>query len=76
MACSSDVDATFTTCPKCGENTLRTDRPVMNALSRTDNRTYVCSSCGTLEALEDFLGNGASKENWLSPDTATVRVGS
>lgn len=47
---------TYTTCPRCGQETLRTDRVVMNALSRKDNKTYVCSPCGTDEALENFYG--------------------
>lgn len=55
---------TYTSCPRCGENTLRTDRPVMNALSRRDNKTYVCSSCGTSEALEDF--SGGDRMPWVS----------
>jgi predicted RNA-binding Zn-ribbon protein involved in translation (DUF1610 family) len=62
-----EPNATYTTCPRCGENTLRSDRPVMNALSRTDNKTYVCSPCGTAEALEDFASNGTnlrSQTNW------------
>ncbi len=29
------------------------DEEVMNALSRRDNKTYICSPCGTTEALID-----------------------
>ena len=28
--------------------------PAPPALSRRDNRTYICSDCGTREAVEDF----------------------
>lgn len=40
-------------CPRCKEKKLHPNE-VMNALSRKDNKTYVCSDCGTEEALEDF----------------------
>jgi predicted RNA-binding Zn-ribbon protein involved in translation (DUF1610 family) len=63
---------TFTSCPRCGENTLRTDRPVMNALSRRDNKTYVCSSCGTSEALEDFMGG--ARQEWVTPPSEAELV--
>lgn len=42
-------------CPRCGLDELRSPREA-NALSRKDNRTYVCSSCGTMEAMLDFDG--------------------
>jgi predicted RNA-binding Zn-ribbon protein involved in translation (DUF1610 family) len=42
-------------CPKCGRET--TDYP---ALSRRDNKTEICSACGTFEALEDW-GNAHKK---------------
>lgn len=61
---------TYTTCPRCGENTLRTDRPVMNALSRSDNKTYVCSPCGTAEAMENFLGG--TPQAWANPNKTGV----
>jgi predicted RNA-binding Zn-ribbon protein involved in translation (DUF1610 family) len=38
-------------CPRCGET--YTGFP---ALSRTDNKTSICSDCGNAEAMEDFLG--------------------
>ena len=37
------------TCPRCGK-----DYDGYPALSRVDNDTYICSACGTTEALEDF----------------------
>ena len=37
-------------CPFCGQP--YSEYP---ALSRTDNKTEICSDCGTLEALADFF---------------------
>lgn len=45
VARPEDVD----TCPRCG-----TRHRMRLALSRTDNATYICSNCGTIEAMEDF----------------------
>ena len=39
------------TCPRCGKK--YTDYP---ALSRRDNKTYICPDCGTAEAFEDYFG--------------------
>lgn len=45
------------TCPRCGggipNDAMRGEYP--GALSRADNRTEVCSQCGTDEAMEVFL---------------------
>lgn len=69
-----DPKAEFATCPRCGEQKLRVDRPAMNALSRTDNKTYVCSDCGTSEGLEDFVRGMSrqSKDEWKAPQAATL----
>lgn len=40
-------------CPRCGEDTMD-ENQVMNALSRRDNHTYICSPCGTQEAFVDM----------------------
>lgn len=37
-------------CPRCGTE-LNQERPALNALSRVDNVTYICSPCGTAEAM-------------------------
>lgn len=37
-------------CPKCGEEIVG-----YPAVSRRDNRTEICSECGQIEAMEDFL---------------------
>ena len=71
-----DPDAQFGICPRCGQNTLRLDRPALNALSRTDNDTYICSDCGQQEAFAD-LARGferQSKEKWRAPDKATLHA--
>ena len=39
-------------CPRCKKKQLA-DKEVMNALSRRDNKTYICSPCGTAETLID-----------------------
>ena len=52
-------------CPRCGHGIPNDaqEGEYPGALSRRDNKTYICSECGTLEALEDFMsqtGNSAS----------------
>jgi len=41
-------------CPRCGEMKLNPDNR-FNALSRKDNKTYICSDCGFAEATETFI---------------------
>lgn len=53
----TDTTARWTTCPRCSFSRLRGDRPALNTLSRTDNHTYVCSPCGSDEAMRDFAGD-------------------
>lgn len=45
-------------CARCGK--AITGYP---AISRKDNRTEICSNCGTLEALEDFIKYEEKKKN-------------
>ena len=57
MAKSNSMDETMKRlgikiCPKCGKE--YTERP---ALSRKDNKTEICPTCGTLEALQAFMNN-------------------
>ena len=40
-------------CPRCMEEKMR-EEIAQNALSRRDNKTYICSSCGQTEAFVDF----------------------
>lgn len=42
-------------CPRCKQEYLSPKR-AENALSRKDNKTMICSDCGTAEALEEMLG--------------------
>lgn len=46
-------------CPRCGQ--IYSGYP---ALSRRDNKTEICSQCGTEEALEDYFG--CKKKEWAS----------
>jgi len=39
-------------CPRCKKKRLA-ENEVMNALSRRDSKTYICTPCGTAEALID-----------------------
>lgn len=43
-------------CPRCGGCVPNNEQPgaYPGALSRVDNATYVCSSCGTNEAMFNF----------------------
>jgi hypothetical protein len=52
-------------CPRCEKDVYRPydykgphkdGDPLPPALSRTDNQTYICSACGTDEAMRDFTG--------------------
>lgn len=45
-------------CPKCGKT--YTDFP---ALSRRDNKTYICPDCGIDEAMEDYFKAMSKQEN-------------
>lgn len=57
-----------TTCPRCDRPGLLLGRPSLNALSRHDNETRICSSCGTDEAMRDLAGRPV----WDGfPDVAT-----
>lgn len=58
-------------CPRCRINNYtpyggeyNPDAP-FPALSRTDNATYICSSCGQAEALEQYMGTLTSQRDWL-----------
>jgi transposase len=47
-------------CPRCGGAVPNEHTPgkYPGALSRVDNRTYICSMCGTAEAMFNFLHRG------------------
>jgi transcription elongation factor Elf1 len=46
-----DKDETMI-CPRCGKEFLK----YLAALCRVDNKTLICSECGTQEAMEDYFG--------------------
>ena len=50
-------------CPRCGRNTMRTDRPALNALSRYAD-VYICDECGTEEALLDMTSSQLPLTEW------------
>ena len=47
-------------CPRCEGWIPNNARPgaYPGALSRRDNKTEICSDCGTAEALEDYYARG------------------
>ena len=50
-------------CPKCMQPRMH-HILAMNALSRRDNTTYICTTCGQREALEDWMhGHNADTHN-------------
>ena len=55
-------------CPRCKDSWIpnnMTPGAYPGALSRTDNKTYICSACGEEEAMEDFFGDGCTpQEEW------------
>ena len=51
-----DEKVNYIQCPRCGKDRLH-PIPVMNALSRRDNKTYICSPCGSHEAVLDVSRN-------------------
>jgi len=51
------MGADFPVCPDCGGYIPNNETPgaYSGALSRRDNKTEICSDCGTREALEDYF---------------------
>lgn len=55
-------------CPRCMGYIPNNEWPGMypGALSRTDNKTEICSECGNQEAIEDWQGDGPLPQNqWM-----------
>lgn len=48
-------------CPRCKENELDKEE-VRNCLSRMDNKTYICSDCGTDECVFNLKLNSLRKK--------------
>lgn len=54
-----------TLCPRCELHPIQ--NTVMDELSRTDNVTHICPTCGTDEAMENWgLGTVTSQDQWAS----------
>lgn len=53
-------------CPRCGGYIPNDERPgeYPGAMSRTDNKTEICSKCGTDEAIEEMLGCLKWQNEW------------
>lgn len=58
-------------CPRCGDDVPQPGHKGewRGALSRTDNRTEVCSACGTDEAYEQGAGALRPQNDWPVPPT-------
>jgi hypothetical protein len=58
----------FPVCPRCDGYIPNNVTPgeYIGALSRTDNKTEICSDCGTEEAMEQFVHRDAliPKDMW------------
>lgn len=55
-------------CPRCGGAIPNNEQPgaYMGAVSRTDNSTEICSSCGSEEALQDLIDGGCvAQSEWF-----------
>lgn len=57
---SEDIVAASGPCPRCGGGIPNNATPgkYVGALSRVDNKTEICSSCGTNEAMFGFSNPG------------------
>ena len=55
------------TCPRCGGAvpSLGNIGKYPGALSRVDNKTEICSDCGTDEAIESMRGKLSPKNRWV-----------
>jgi hypothetical protein len=56
-------------CPRCLVTQLNKVQ-AMNALSRRDNKTYICSQCGGEEAVFDWQQNARKEAEsaWLTKE--------
>lgn len=68
----------FPICPKCSGYIPSNENPgaYPGAISRADNKTEICSACGTNEALADFrLANAEKVVVWKSVITLDLLRG-
>jgi hypothetical protein len=61
-----ELTVTPTKCPKCYGFIPNNETPgaYPGAISRRDNKTEICSACGSKEAIEDFLGMETCPDCW------------
>ena len=64
----------LTNCPRCGEKKLVVVPLALNCLSRRDNKTYICTRCGTEEALNDYSNTWNDVHDWVSPPPSIVAL--
>jgi ribosomal protein L37AE/L43A len=65
MKAVKEYKVTVKLCPRClqkyftpyGETYIENVSPSFPALSRRDNKTHICTSCGQQEAVEDMFKN-------------------
>lgn len=53
------------TCKRCGQ-VARYNDPFhrgVGAISRTDNKTRICSSCGVAESMDDFFDDAVTPQS-------------
>lgn len=57
---------TYPVCPRCSGWIPNNIKPgeYPGATSRTDNKTEVCSDCGSREAIEQMMGMLLGQESW------------
>ena len=63
---SPEIKANKPVCPRCKGFIPNNLTPGMypGAISRLDNKTEICSACGTDEAMEDYLEGSVS--DWMA----------
>lgn len=52
-----NINKQLNLCPVLGCRNILRGPECTNALSRKDNKTYICSDCGTREALEAYFNS-------------------
>ena len=55
------------TCPKCGKN-----YKAPSAISRVDNKTPICPTCGTREALEAYYATKRASDSEIEKIIETI----
>jgi hypothetical protein len=84
MSANALITETAPICPRCAHYIPSDEEPgaYPGAMSRADDETEVCSSCGSEEGLLDFAASvkagryvrATSKVDWLRPDLARSKL--